>query len=99
LSIKNEELKNTSSENIDVDSLLSYFRYFIRNIDNLWKESKLEQKKRLQDYIFPNGIFIENNILRTTLLNPVIVALEDYKDQVINNLSTMVAHRGLEPLF
>jgi site-specific DNA recombinase len=99
IAIKKEELNNTDTENINVDSLLSYFKHFVKNMDNLWKESKLEQKRRLQDYIFPNGIFIENNILRTALLNPVIVALEEYKDQVINSLSNMVAHRGLEPLF
>ncbi|MCJ7472233.1 MAG: hypothetical protein MUP02_05430, partial [Actinobacteria bacterium] len=70
---------------------------FVKNISRLWIESGLEQKRRLQDFIFPEGIFIENNILRTTQINPILKALEDYKDRVINSLSPMVAHRGLEP--
>ena len=59
---------------------------------NLWYESDLDKKRAFQDYIFPEGIFIENNILRTTQINPILKALEDYKDRVINSLSGMVAH-------
>jgi len=63
----------------------------------LWHESNLDKKIAFQDYIFPEGIFIENNILRTTQINPILKALEDYKDRVINSLSPMVAPRRLEP--
>jgi site-specific DNA recombinase len=96
---KKVEIDNTQKENIDIESVLDYFRYFVKNLASLWNESDLDRKRRFQDYIFPKGIYIENNILRTTQLNPVIKALEDYKDRVINSLSPMVAHRGLEPLF
>ena len=94
---KKTELENTSKENIDIEALLNYFKFFIKNLANLWHESDLDKKKAFQDYIFPEGIFIENNILRTTQINPILKALEDYKDRVINSLSGMVAHRGLEP--
>jgi len=94
---KETVLKNTIKENIDIDALLKYFKHFMRNLAGLWNESNLDKKKAFQDYIFPEGVTIENNILRTALINPAIKALEDYKDRVINSLSPMVAHRGLEP--
>jgi len=94
---KKTELDNLSKENIDIDALLKYFKHFIKNMAGLWNESNLDRKIAFQDYIFPKGIFIENNILRTTQINPVLKALEDYKDRVINSLSGMAAHRGLEP--
>jgi hypothetical protein len=94
---KKTELDNISKENIDSDALLKYFKHFIKNMASLWHESNLDKKIAFQDYIFPEGIFIENNILRTTQINPILKSLEDYKDRVINSLSPMVAHRGLEP--
>jgi site-specific DNA recombinase len=99
ISFKTEELKNADKENINMEALLSYFRTFIKNLSGLWNYSKLDQKIKLQYYLFPEGIIIQNNILRTTRINPILKALEEYKDQVINSLSGMVAHRGLEPLF
>ena len=86
---KKTELDNISKENIDSDALLKYFRHFIKNMASLWHESNLDKKIAFQDYIFPEGIFIENNILRTTQINPILKALEDYKDRVINSLSPM----------
>ncbi len=94
---KRVELDNTSKENIDIEAVLNYFKFFIKNMANLWYESDLDKKRTFQDYIFPEGIFIENNILRTTQINPILSLLEDYKDRVINSLSPLVAHRGLEP--
>ena len=87
---KENVLKNTIKENIDIDALLKYFKHFMRNLAGLWNESNLDKKKAFQDYIFPEGVTIENNILRTTLINPAIKALEDYKDRVINSLSPVV---------
>jgi hypothetical protein len=63
----------------------------------IWYNSNFEQKRRFQEYIFPEGVFIENNILRTTQINPILKALEDYKDRVINSLSGMVAPKRLKP--
>jgi len=94
---KKVALDKTSKEKIDVDALLKYFKHFIKNMAGLWNESKLDKKIAFQDYIFPEGVTIQNNILRTTQINPIIKALEDYKDRVINSLSPVVAHRGLEP--
>jgi len=88
---KKTELENTNKENVDIDVVLNYFRHFIKNMASLWYDSNFEQKRRFQEYIFPEGIFIENNLLRTTQINPVLKALEDYKDRVINSLSGMVA--------
>lgn len=63
---KKTELDKTSKENINVDAMLKYFKHFIKNMASLWYESNLDKKRSFQDYIFPEGIFIENNILRTT---------------------------------
>ena len=87
---KKTELNDISKENIDINALLKYFKHFIKNMAGLWNESDLDRKIAFQYYIFPKGITIQNNILRTTQINPVIKALEDYKDRVINSLSPMV---------
>ena len=96
---KKTEFDNNKVEKINIDSLLNYFKFFVKNISRLWIESSLEQKRRLQDFIFPEGIFIENYELRTTLINPILSQIKKQKEAVINSLSNMVAHRGLEPLF
>lgn len=96
---KKTEFDNNKLEKINIDSLLNYFKFFVKNISRLWIESSLEQKRRLQDFIFPEGIFIENYELRTTSINPILSQIKNQKEAVINSLSSMVAHRGLEPLF
>ena len=68
---KTIDIENLQKNTIDIDSLLNYAQYFLKNLSKLWLNSEIEHKRKLQDYIFPLGIFIENNRCRTANLSTV----------------------------
>lgn len=96
---KKAELSNIEIEKIDIASLLNYCKYFITNLSKLWINAETKQKIKIQDLVFPEGIFLGNEGLRTAKINPILNLIYRQKEAVINSLSTLVAHRGLEPLF
>jgi len=69
-----KELNLTKSflEKIDIESLLNYCKYFLSNISKLWLNSLIENKRKLQDLIFPEGIYIKNDKLRTAKINLIL---------------------------
>ncbi|MHB8279326.1 MAG: recombinase family protein [Candidatus Humimicrobiaceae bacterium] len=78
ISVVEEELVNKKiaiedlqKDTIDLDSLLNYSRYFLKNLSKLWLNSAIEGKRKLQDYIFPDGIYIENNRCRTAKISTI----------------------------
>ena len=54
----------------------------------------IDKKRRLQDYLFPKGIYLENNEFRTTEFSSVLRAIEDKSYAQ----SILAGQTGLEPL-
>ena len=50
---------------IDIDSTLKYCEYFLNNISSLWITGDVTTRRAIQDFIFPEGAYIENDIFRT----------------------------------
>ena len=91
---KKVEIENLQKDTIDIDSLLNYAQYFLKNLSKLWLNSEIEYKRKLQDYIFPNGIYIEDNRCRTDNISTIFKTLS--LNSKIN--STLVEMSGIEPL-
>ena len=66
---KEIDIGKLQKESIDIDGLLNYAQFFLKNLSNLWLKAETEHKRRLQNYIFPEGIYIENNRCRTAKLS------------------------------
>ncbi len=72
LARKKLQLEDIKKEKIDIESLLNYCKYFLSNISKLWLNSLIENKRKLQDLIFPEGIYIKNDKLRTAKINLIL---------------------------
>ena len=95
IAVKKIELSETEVEVNDINSFINYCNYFIKNISKLWIRSEIELKIKFQNIIFPEGIYYKDGIIGTTRIATIFEVLRD-KDV---EESTMVAHRGVEPLF
>ena len=47
---------------------------------NFWINLDTPRKRCLQDVLFPDGIYIENNRFRTTQISPILKLIEDNND-------------------
>ena len=94
IKVKKVEIENLQKDTIDIDSLLNYAQYFLKNLSKLWLNSEIEYKRKLQHYIFPNGIYIENNKCRTDKISTIFNTLS--LNSEFN--SSMVEMSGVEPL-
>ena len=86
-----EDLKKVR---IDIESFTDYCRYFLLNLSDFWLNSDTGIKRRLQDFIFPEGIFIEEGKLRTTKIPTIFKVFEGKNDDESN----LAGERGFEPL-
>jgi site-specific DNA recombinase len=90
---KEIEIKDLQKNIVDIDDLLNYARYFLKNLSKLWINSASESKRKLQDYIFPEGIYIENNRCRTAKIRTIF----KYLSLSNESNSKVVPEAGIEP--
>ena len=69
---------------IDIESFIDYCRYFLLKLSDFWLNSDTGIKRRLQDFIFPEGIFIEEGKLRTTKIPTIFKVFEGKSDDESN---------------
>ena len=86
-------IENLQKQTIDIDGVLNYAQNFLKNISNLWLKAEIELKRGLQDFIFPQGIFIENNQGRTAKMSTIF----DYLSTSFEVHSKVVPEAGIEP--
>ena len=72
---KRIELDSLNNELVNTESLLNYSRYFLKNISKLWINSDIDSKRKLQELIFSNGIYIEGEKLRTDKIATIFKVL------------------------
>ena len=82
--LKKIELEDLKKARIDIESFTDYCRYFLLNLSDFWLNSDTGIKRRLQDFIFPEGIFIEEGKLRTTKIPTIFKVFEGKNDDESN---------------
>ena len=92
--LKKIELEDLKKVRIDIESFTDYCRYFLLNLSDFWLNSDTGIKRRLQDFIFPEGIFIEEGKLRTTKIPTIFKVFEGKNDDESN----LAGEGGFEPV-
>ncbi len=87
-------LSDAKTEIVDIEGCLIYCKYFLSNLAELWAASDHNLKQRFQTLIFPEKIYYENKMFRTTATALIFNYLRSK-----NCLeSYLVPPRGFEPL-
>ncbi len=87
-------LSDAKTEIVDIEGCLTYCKYFLSNLAELWAVSDHNLKQRFQTLIFPEKIYYENKMFRTTATALLFKCLRSE-----NRLkSYLVPPRGFEPL-
>ncbi len=77
----------------NVDELIDYGKKFLLNLSSLWLKLDNTQKRKFQEILFPEGLYLENNEFRTAKISPILAIIQSQND-VKSNLAPRV---GLEP--
>ena len=77
--IINKKIQAHDYENqiLNVDELISYGKQFFLNLSKFWLKLDIERKRTLQDMLFTDGLYIENNEFRTGQICPILRLIED----------------------
>jgi hypothetical protein len=83
-------------ESLDIEAMLASAEYVLCDAWNLWRRLPLEQKKRFNDLLFPEGVeCTENGRLRTPSTNAAI----EVCDRLVAGDSPLAPPRRIELLF
>ncbi len=85
---------DAKTEIVDIEGCLIYCKYFLSNLAELWAASDHNLKQRFQTLIFPEKIYYENKMFRTTATALIFNYLRS-KNRLV---SYLVPPRGFEPL-
>ena len=78
----------------DVGGMISYCKYFLSNLSELWLKADINLRQRFQKLIFPEGILFDGKKVRTAVTNIIFGCLHNINTQKVK----MVSRRGIEPL-
>ena len=82
-------------EELDVEGILAFAERVLPSASNLWVQSSLNQKQRLQQLFFPEGVrFDGKRLVGTGLTLPVFSYLASGEDSEVR----MVDQTGIEPV-
>lgn len=95
---KKIQLNDYENQLIDVEGLMEYGKRFFLNISKFWHDLEGGQKRCLQEMLFPEGAYLENNKFRTALKSTILCSIDDKKELVFKGASTLAGERGFEPL-
>ena len=88
---KKIELDILRSELMDPSSLLTYSKYFLMNLSELWLNSVIKNKLKLQELIFPDKIYLENDKLRTGQINYILRLINGENSSIFEEKSNLVS--------
>ena len=77
----------------DVDGVLNFAQHVILNAARLWTEFSSDQKQRLQNVLFPQGVTFTSGVFGTAVTWPFFKHLQKPDGQK-SNLATLP---GIEP--
>jgi site-specific DNA recombinase len=61
-----DRLREADLENMDVEAVLDFAERLLRTPARLWSDAPLDQKQRLQNVFFPEGVTFSNGVFGTT---------------------------------
>ena len=93
--VKQIELNEAKMEGFDIEAVLNFAEHLILNASRLWSEANIDQKQRLQKVFFPEGMTYLHKEFGTAATCLFFNHLQVLRSQK----STLVAPRGIEPLF
>src|SRR5437764_8366906 len=65
LTLAEMELRDAQAEEIEIETALDFAEMVLLNASNLWKSAPSEQKQRLQQVLFPEGVTYSEGKYRT----------------------------------
>ena len=74
---KKIQLNDCEDNRLNIDEIIDFGKGFLLDLPNLWINMNLDKKRKFQDFLFPEGIYIENNKFRTTEISSVLRVIED----------------------
>jgi len=90
---KKIQLNDYENQILNVDELISYGKQFFLNLSNFWLNLDTPRKRSLQEMLFSEGIYLENNEFRTTKISPILKLIENKNDVE----SILAGETGFEP--
>ncbi|MBW4891129.1 recombinase family protein [Mucilaginibacter sp. HMF5004] len=73
-------------ESFDIEELLSFAKEFLKNISTVWATRSFEIKTRFQWFVFPQGVILENKILRTMKVCKLFKLKDDIRKAISTNV-------------
>ena len=95
LALAEMELREAQAEEIEIEAVLDFAQAVLTNASNLWKAAPAEQKQRLQQVLFPEGVTYSEGNYRTAVTCLLFSGVETKGDKK----SRLVALPGIEPGF
>ncbi len=74
---KKIQLNDFEDNRLDIDDIIDRGKEFLLDLPNLWVNTSIDKKRKLQDYLFPDKLYLENNEFRTTQMSSVLRVIED----------------------
>jgi hypothetical protein len=65
LTLAEMELRDAQAEETEMEAVLDFAEMVLLNASNLWKSAPSEQKQRLQQVLFPEGVTYSDGNYRT----------------------------------
>ncbi len=93
IDVAEQELREADVEHIDVEAVLAFAEKLVERPRELWLESTLEQKQRLQRVFFPDGVKYTKDGFGTAVSNSFFSVLRDLSEQK----ATLASPAGFEP--
>src|SRR5215469_18652203 len=87
------ELREAQADEIEIEAVLDFAQMVLLNASNLWKAASSEQKQRLQQVLFPEGVTYSEGNYRTALTCLLFSGLQ----QKAVKKECLVALPGIEP--
>ena len=89
-----EEFASADLECMDVEAVLEFAEKLVKRPKQLWLESSLEQKQRLQAVFFPDGVTYTSEGFGTASSNSFFNVFRDFTDEK----SSLASPTGFEPV-
>ena len=74
-------MRSADVEHIDVEAVLAFAEKLVKHPRQLWLESTLEQKQRLQRVFFPDGVKYTKDGFGTAVSNSFFSVLRDLSEK------------------
>jgi site-specific DNA recombinase len=94
LTLAELDLYDAKVDEFDIEGTLAFAEHLVSNASRLWIEAELDQRQRLQEVFFPEGVSYDGKEFRTPLTCPFFNNFEGISWQA----DRLVAHTGFEPV-